>query len=93
MRRKKEVLTDVDSPDFAVCEHCGEPIGWDDISYTHMSNGFATCGTIVGGGTKIRSFLGAPMPAGAVLDPEIIEDPDFAGKRAEPTSWYEDVAA
>jgi hypothetical protein len=63
------------TPDDVPCRHCGEPIFWDEICWVHQ-NGWATCGTTMRGGT--------PVGASVVLDPEIVEDPSYKGKNAEP---------
>ena len=64
------------TPDGVPCRHCGHPIFWDEICWVH-SNGFADCGIIIGGGTKVGRII---------MDPEIIVDPTHkeAKHNAEP---------
>lgn len=79
-----------ESPDFSTCRNCGGAIGWDDWSYTHMENGFSTCGTIISGGRKPRGLVGRVMKGlglSGVVDPTITTNPDYAGKTAEPVEW------
>lgn len=95
VRRRKAEILDEDSPDFSTCEHCGERIGWDDYSYTHMTNGFATCGTKMMGGSRPRGFLKRlteHLGIEARVDPQVIEDPAWAGRTAEPVEWFEEAA-
>lgn len=69
------------TPDHVPCRHCGQPISWDEVCWTHDSSGFSTCGTVVRGGTTL-------VP-GITLDPDIIEDPQYNGKTAEPVGDWE----
>jgi hypothetical protein len=66
------------TPDGVPCRHCGAPIFWDEICWVH-ANGFADCGLQVVGGKVIGDFS---------IDPEIIEDPKFKDKRAEPIGTW-----
>lgn len=51
------------TPDHVPCRHCGEPISWDEICWTHDSTGFADCGVTISGGTD--------MGGGVLIDAEI----------------------
>lgn len=83
------------SPDFSTCEHCGEPIGWDDYCYVH-TNGWAECGTTITGGEPVGNLnqiipgIDVPAPLGTVfrINPTIIST---TTQCAEPKEWYEDV--
>lgn len=85
MRVKQDGITDAQSPDHALCEHCGMSISWDDVSYTHDHTGFADCDVVIEGGEE--------FVAGDILlqvNPEI----RLEGNRntyAEPTTWFTDV--
>lgn len=81
MRDRKSNIGDDESPDAAECEHCGQPISWDEICYTHDSSGFANCGVNVSGGRAIAS--------GILVDPEVLQVAGWEGKCAEPTEWFE----
>ncbi len=94
-RRRPDPIPDALSPDFAICEHCKMLIGWDDYSYTHLSNGFASCGTTISGGSKPRGIIGRTVRSlglTAVVNPTITQDPAFTTV-AEPREWFEDVPA
>lgn len=80
--RIQGAVSDSLSPDQATCEHCGQPISWDEVCYTHDSSGFAECGLVVGGGT-IRRIFGFKVRE----DPTFVRDPSFTSK-AEPTTWF-----
>lgn len=72
------------TPDHVPCRHCGEPISWDEICWTHDSNGFADCGLLVCGGTQypegmpqevrdvLDSFASEIAPATIVMNPDVI---------------------
>lgn len=95
MRKKLpfDEITDEMSPDFSVCEHCGVPIGWDDYSYTHMTNGFATCGTKITGGQRPKGALKRLMRSvgvTGVVNPVITQDPNI-NTRAEPVEWFRET--
>ena len=66
------------TPDGVPCRHCEQPIFWDEICWVH-ANGWATCGTTMRGGTRTGQV---------VVDPEIVEDPAFKDKRAEPVGEW-----
>jgi hypothetical protein len=66
------------TPDGVPCRHCGTPISWDETCWTHDLTGFADCGAIIGGNVEnFGNFL-------VISDPEIVVDPEFKGKYAEP---------
>jgi hypothetical protein len=72
-------MSEEPTPDGVPCRHCGQPIYWDEICWVH-ANGWSTCGTTMRGGTR--------LPSGLLLDPEIVEDPQYKDKRAEPVgNW------
>jgi len=55
-------------------------ISWDEVCWTHDDSGFATCGTIISGGTQI-------IP-GITVDPDIKVEGPYAGKTAEPVGEW-----
>jgi hypothetical protein len=67
------------TPDGVPCRHCGQPIFWDEICWVHES-GWATCGTTIRGGINLGG--------GLTVDPEIIVDPAYEDKRAEPVGEW-----
>jgi hypothetical protein len=67
------------TPDHVPCRHCGQSISWDEICWTHDNSGFADCGVTIRGGIKFGSVT---------IDPEVIENPEFGGKRAEPVGQW-----
>lgn len=67
------------TPDHVPCRHCGKPISWDEICWTHDDTGFATCGTIISGGTVIGSWR---------VNADIKVDPKFKGTTALPVGEW-----
>lgn len=43
------------TPDHVPCRHCGVPISWDEMCWTHDDTGFADCGLVISGGTHMIS--------------------------------------
>lgn len=70
-----------ETPDHVPCRHCGVPISWDEICWTHDDTGFATCGTIISGGTRSPSDM-------ITVNPDIDVEGPHAGKRAEPVGAW-----
>lgn len=66
------------TPDHVPCRHCGVPISWDEICWTHDDTGFADCGLTVSGGISVP---GAPS---VIMNPTLSVEGPHAGKRAEP---------
>jgi len=69
------------TPDHVPCRHCGKPISWDEICWTHDDTGFADCGVTISGGTNL---------GGIIMDPDIIVDPTHkaAKHNAEPVGEW-----
>jgi hypothetical protein len=60
------------TPDHVPCRHCGQPISWDEVCWTHDATGFADCDVQVTGGTPLENFLVTPEGSYRVLvDPEV----------------------
>jgi hypothetical protein len=77
------------TPDHVPCRHCGKPISWDEMCWTHDHSGFQECGTAVTGGTPVPDLYGIPPPPGThfVLDPDVRNDGDT--RLAEPEGEWE----
>jgi hypothetical protein len=69
------------TPDHVPCRHCGQPISWDEICWTHDEHGFADCGLVLSSGTRIGPYM--------TVDPKLTIDPKYKDKRAEPVGeWH-----
>lgn len=79
MRTKLTIIPDALSPDNSLCEHCKEPITWDEVCYVHDNTGFADCGLVISGGTKSMD--------GITVDPTFtVTDP--LQRKAAPREWF-----
>jgi hypothetical protein len=67
------------TPDGVPCRHCSKPIYWDEVCWVH-DNGFADCGLVVYGGTKISSLI--------TTDPQFAQEHSLKGKMAEPVGKW-----
>lgn len=72
-----------ETPDHVPCRHCGAPISWDEICWTHDDTGFADCGLVISGGTSVGKSRGA-----MILNPDLNIEGPHAGKRAEPVGAW-----
>jgi hypothetical protein len=68
-----------ETPDHVPCRHCGVPISWDEICWTHDDTGFADCGLVISGGKSVGRSRGE-----MILDPDLKIEGPHAGERAEP---------
>lgn len=66
------------TPDHVPCRHCGLPISWDEICWTHDDTGFADCGLTIESSDRIAS-----ESMTLLINPTFVKGP-HAGKRAEP---------
>jgi len=69
------------TPDHVPCRHCGQPISWDEICWTHDVTGFADCDLKVYG-TAVKYGESGKMIM--VIDPELKVEGPNAGKTALP---------
>jgi hypothetical protein len=76
-------------PDHSTCRHCGDTITWDEVCYTHDSNGMADCGLYIVGGERLPESM-AGVGTVALIDPSFLAEPDHAGHRAEPVEWNDE---
>ncbi len=74
-------------PDHTTCLHCGEPITWDEVCYTHDSSGFADCHLLVvpGKGAGRASWVqGGKGEGNVVFNPDLVIDDSYPRTRAYP---------
>jgi hypothetical protein len=74
-----------ETPDGVPCRHCGLPISWDEICWTHNDTGFADCGLVISGGNAIVGDQGRMI---AVIDPQLNVEGPHKGQRAEPVGEW-----
>ena len=74
------------TPDHVPCRHCGVPISWDEICWTHDDTGFSNCGTVIRGGDAITGDKDRMI---MVIDPDITSEGPFKDCTAEPMGEWE----
>lgn len=86
-RTKIRNAPDTLSPSRGTCEHCGQPINWNNTCYVHDLHGFADCWV------KFTTKMGDVKGSHAfVIDPTITIEPPagLPETQAEPTTWFID---
>ena len=72
-----------ETPDHVPCRHCGVPISWDEVCWTHDDTGFADCDLHLTGGKRIDAG-----DVDIIVGPKLNIAGPNAGKKAEPVGEW-----
>jgi acetoacetate decarboxylase len=66
------------TPDHVPCRHCGKPISWDEVCWTHDDTGFADCGVEVSGGQPLENKF-AGQDGEFIVTSAVLKNPQVVG--------------